>query len=125
MAYEAISIVASILIILGYLPEFYTLYKIKKVEMENAYIWIIWTIGSFLALLYGILNEQYYLIATQITVFLMNIITLLCKVYCMYCYKLFNEISKEKIKLSNSDSEYDIGINSNIVIDTDIDNNII
>lgn len=124
MAYEAISIVASILIILGYLPEFYTMYKIKKVEMENAYIWIIWTIGSFLALLYGILNEQYYLIATQITVFLMNIITLLCKIYCMYCmycYKLFNEISKEKV------SECDIGINSNIDnnIDISIDNNII
>lgn len=119
MAYEAISIVASILIILGYLPEFYTLYKIKKVEMENAYIWIIWTIGSFLALLYGILNEQYYLIATQITVFLMNIITLLCKIYCMCCYKLFNEIPKEKV------SECDIDINSNIVINSDIDNDII
>ena len=108
MAYEAISIIASVLIIIGYLPEFYTLYKIKNVEIENAYIWIIWTIGSFLALLYGILNEQYYLIATQITVFLMNIITLLCKIYCMYCYKLFNEIPKEKLKSNNIDNDIDI-----------------
>ena len=90
MAYEAISIFASILIILGYLPEFYALYKSKEAKIENAYIWIIWTIGSILALLYGILNEQYYLIATQITVFIMNSITLFSKVYYIYCYKSNN-----------------------------------
>ena len=87
MAYEVISIIASILIILGYLPEFYILYKLKKAKLENIYIWIIWTSGSFLALLYGILNKQYYLIASQITVFIMNIITLFSKLYYIYCYK--------------------------------------
>jgi uncharacterized protein with PQ loop repeat len=30
MAYEEISIIASILIMLGYLPEFYALYKSKE-----------------------------------------------------------------------------------------------
>jgi len=109
MAYEAISIIASVLIMLGYLPEFYALYKAKEAKIENAYIWIIWTSGSLLALLYGILNEQYYLIATQITVFLMNTLTLLSKIYYIYCYKLFNEIPKEKLKSS------DISIDNNIL----------
>ena len=101
MAYEVISIVASILIILGYLPEFYALYKLKEAKIENAYIWIIWTSGSLLALLYGILNKQYYLIATQITVFIMNIITLFSKIYYIYCYKLINiEIPDENINFN-------------------------
>jgi len=93
MAYEELSIIGSVLIILGYLPEFYALYKVKEAKIENAYIWIIWTSGSLLALLYGILNEQYYLIATQITVFLMNTLTLLSKIYYIYCYKKMYEKS--------------------------------
>jgi uncharacterized protein with PQ loop repeat len=133
MAFEAISIIASVLIILGYLPEFYELYKTKEAKIGNAYIWIIWTTGSLLALLYGTLNEQYYLIATQITVFLMNILTLLSKIYYIYCYKLLNKIPKEKLKssdiisdISNDINSYnDIGIDNDICIDIDIDNDII
>jgi uncharacterized protein with PQ loop repeat len=96
MAYEYLSILSSILVAIGYLPEYYILIKNKKVKFENIYIWLIWTCGSMLSVIYGILNKQYFLMATQYTVVILNFSTLLLKLF--YYYNSNNNIIVENIR---------------------------
>jgi hypothetical protein len=72
MKYTEISILASVLAALGYMPEFY--FIINKIENKNYsnLIWIIWCSSSFLSVLYAGLNEEYFMFANCFTIFALN-----------------------------------------------------
>jgi hypothetical protein len=65
MLYRFISIISSILIVLGYLPEIYNLsssifYNKPYSEQSNNIIWFIWISASGLGCIYGIFIKDYY-----------------------------------------------------------------
>lgn len=65
MLYRFLSIISSILIVLGYLPEIYNLsssifYNKPYSEQSNNIIWFIWISASGLGCIYGIFIQDYY-----------------------------------------------------------------
>jgi hypothetical protein len=65
MQYRFISIISSILVVLGYLPEIYNLsasilFNKPYSEESNNIIWAIWISASGLGCIYGIFIEDYY-----------------------------------------------------------------
>ena len=102
--YEYLSIISSVLIILGYLPEYYIMIKTKEAKIESSIIWIIWTSGSLLTIIYGLLNDQYYLMTSQYTVFGMNLLTLILKIYYIY-YNIDNKIYIEKNNIEENKNQ--------------------
>jgi hypothetical protein len=65
MQYRFISIISSILIVVGYLPEIYNLsssilFDKTYNEQSNNIIWAIWISASGLGCIYGIFIEDYY-----------------------------------------------------------------
>lgn len=55
MNYFFLSIIASVFVILGYIPEFYTIITCKKKDVGNVYIWLIWTTGNTFSIAYCVL----------------------------------------------------------------------
>jgi len=94
MDYTFLSIMASVLVVIGYLPEFYSIIKNKSKDVGNIYIWIIWTTSSSLSVIYCILIEEYYVMVTNIIILLMNFLTFLLKYYYLHYYK---EIENEDL----------------------------
>jgi CDP-diglyceride synthetase len=84
MPFIYLSIIGSILVIIGYIPEIYYIIKHKKADIENIYIWLIWSCASIFSLSYCLLNNQFYVMATYIIIFIMNTSTLLIKLYYFY-----------------------------------------
>ena len=80
------------------IEKYYIMIKTKEAKIESSIIWIIWTSGSLLTIIYGALNDQYYLMTSQYTVFGMNFLTLSLKIYYIY-YK-----SDNKIYIENSNN---------------------
>ena len=98
MKYTEISILASVLAALGYMPEFY--FIINKIENKNYanIIWIIWCSSSFLSVLYAGLNEEYFMFANCFTIFTLN--------SSMFLLKLkYNKNIIEKIENSDNITE--------------------
>ena len=67
MIYEYLSIVSSVLVVIGYVPELYNLiYSIFMNKPYNEYsnklIWMIWIFASSFGLSYGICIKDKYLI---------------------------------------------------------------
>jgi len=65
MQYRIISIISSILALVGYLPEIYNLtvsilFNKTYSEQSNNIIWGIWITASGLGCIYGIFIEDYY-----------------------------------------------------------------
>jgi uncharacterized protein with PQ loop repeat len=106
--YYFLSIIASILVVLGYLPEFYDICKTKTATIENMYIWFIWSAANIFSIVYCILNQYYYIMITHIIVFSMNSTTFLLKYYYIYLYK-----PPIHIKISN---EIENNINDVVII---------
>ncbi len=65
MSYQYISIVSSILAVIGYVPEIYNLsYSVINKKHYNSHsskgIWLIWISSSTFGFVYGVLIENYY-----------------------------------------------------------------
>jgi hypothetical protein len=65
MLYRIISIISSILVVLGYLPEMHNLissiwFNKPYSEQSNNIIWFIWITASGLGCIYGIFIQDYY-----------------------------------------------------------------
>lgn len=86
MNYFFLSVIASIFVILGYLPEFYDIIKTKHATMENITIWFIWSTGSLFSITYCALNKEYYAMSTHVVIFTMNFTTFLLKFYYVKIY---------------------------------------
>uniref|UniRef100_A0A6C0E2K5 PQ-loop repeat-containing protein n=1 Tax=viral metagenome TaxID=1070528 RepID=A0A6C0E2K5_9ZZZZ len=86
MDYFFLSIIASIFVILGYLPELYDIIKTKYATMENITIWFIWSAGSLFSITYCALNQEYYIMSTHVVIFTMNFTTFLLKFYYVKIY---------------------------------------
>jgi hypothetical protein len=81
MRYISLSIIASILVIIGYIPEIKNIIKTKSATIDNLYIWLIWSTGSIFSITFCFLNEEYYAMSTHVIIFTMNSTTLLIKFY--------------------------------------------
>jgi hypothetical protein len=111
MKYTEISICSSVLVVIGYIPEFY--FIINKIENKNYsnIIWIIWCSSSFLSVLYAGLNEEYFIFANSFIIFALN--------SCMFLLKLrYNksENISSTVVLNNSTAEIrsDVGADDSI-----------
>ena len=95
-----LSIVSSILIFIGYLPEIYfMLFQIKNVD-STKYSSTIWLLGGILGTVYsGINNADTFIIINYSVNTSLNLITVVFKIY--YFYK-FNETNSVKTKNINS-----------------------
>ena len=91
-----LSIVSSILIFIGYLPEIYfMLFQIKNVD-STKYSSTIWLLGGILGTVYsGINNADTFIIINYSVNTSLNLITVVFKIY--YFYK-FNESNSVKTK---------------------------
>ena len=87
MNYFFLSIISSIFVILGYIPEFYTIITYKKKDVGNVYIWLIWTTGNTFSITYCILIHEYYIMATNIIILLMNFSIFILKYYYLHIYE--------------------------------------
>ena len=99
MQYIFLSIIASIFVIIGYIPEITSILKTKQSTMDNLYIWFIWSCGSIFSITFCILNEEYYNMSTHVIIFTMNSTTFLLKLY----YYKKNNYSNQNI------IEYNVG----------------
>ena len=64
--YWPISIVATILVWFGYVPEFYRLYRERTASNAGIYMWLLWTSSSTLSTLYACLSGASVLIIVNI-----------------------------------------------------------
>ena len=87
MNYYFLSIIASIFVILGYIPEFYTIITCKKKDVGNIYIWLIWTTGNVFSIAYCVMISEYYIMATNIIILFMNFSVFMLKYYYLYIYQ--------------------------------------
>ena len=87
MNYFFLSIMATTLVILGYMPEFYTIITCKKKDVGNVYIWLIWTTGNTFSIAYCVLIQEYYIMATNIIVLIMNFSIFMLKYYYLHIYE--------------------------------------
>ena len=78
MQYIYLSIISSILVIIGYIPEISSIIKTKQATIDNLYIWCC---GSVFSIAFCALNEEYYPMSTHIIIFTMNSSTFLLKLY--------------------------------------------
>ena len=88
MDYIYLSIIASILVIVGYIPEITSILKTKTANIDNIYIWFIWSCGSIFSITFCYLNQEYYAMSTHVIIFTMNSTTFLLKLY--YYQKVSN-----------------------------------
>jgi hypothetical protein len=95
MQYIFLSIIASIFVIIGYIPEITSILKTKHATIDNLYIWFIWSCGSIFSITFFILNEEYYAMSTYIILFIMNSATFLLK---LYYYKKSNYLNQNVIE---------------------------
>lgn len=84
--YYILSIISSVLVMLGYLPEFYDICKNKKANLENMYIWLVWAAANIFSIAYCLINQYYYVMITYVLVFVMNFATFILKYYYVYLY---------------------------------------
>ena len=106
MPFIYLSIIASILVVIGYIPEIYSIYRSKKADIENIYIWLIWSCASIFSISFCILNEEYYVMSTYIIIFIMNSTTLLLKLYYFYQNKQNN--NKQNMILNKAENDNNI-----------------
>jgi len=97
MAYYYLSILSSVFIFTGYLPELYHVIISKQATLGNIYIWLIWCMASLLSIIYCLLNEEYYVMTTHIVVFTMNGTTFSLKYYYAYIYNVDTVVEKNTI----------------------------
>jgi hypothetical protein len=118
MDYIYLSIIASLFVIIGYIPEITNILKTKTATIENLYIWFIWSCGSIFSISFCALNEEYYAMSTHVIIFTMNSSTFLLKLYYykkpLLKYTLFN----------NFDKKPNINTDNNAVIFNPLNNNI-
>ena len=81
MKYIYLSIISSILVIIGYIPEISFILKTKQATIDNLYIWFIWCCASIFSIIFCALNEEYNPMSTHIIIFSMNSSTFLLKLY--------------------------------------------
>jgi uncharacterized protein with PQ loop repeat len=79
--YIYLSLIASIFVVVGYIPEFINIIKTKQSTIENLYIWFIWSCGSIFSITFCALNEEYFAMSTHVIIFSMNSSTFLLKLY--------------------------------------------
>jgi len=79
--YTYLSIMSSILIMIGYMVEIYFIYVNKDSKINHLPVWIIWLLSSLLALVYCGLTQQYYSMVNYGLNFFFCLMTLLLKSY--------------------------------------------
>jgi len=99
MSYIYLSIISSVFIIVGYLPEIYfTMFQVKNVD-STKYSSSLWLIGGILGTVYSGVNNADTLIIVNYSINTsLNFLTLLLKIH--YYYKSRDSISEE-IKNTN------------------------
>jgi uncharacterized protein with PQ loop repeat len=99
MSYIYLSIISSVFVIVGYLPEIYfTMFQVKNVD-STKYSSSLWLIGGILGTVYSGVNNADTLIIVNYSINTsLNFLTLLLKIH--YYYKSRNPISEE-IKNNN------------------------
>lgn len=88
-----ISLAGTILCIIGYIPEIYTLseaiyYKIEQKAKSN--MWSIWILSSILSAVYALMVNDLFIIINTFTILTLNIVTYLLKI------KYINDMRKIK-----------------------------
>lgn len=91
MPYQYLSIISSIFVVLGYLPEIYIVIINKKSNITNIPIWIIWLLSSGLGIIYCGLNQNYLIN------FFLCLVTFILNMFFLYYNK------KEEIVLEQKD----------------------
>jgi hypothetical protein len=129
MTYEYISIVATTLSVLGYIPEIYNLsyslfYNTIYKPHSSKVIWFIWISSSILSFIYGIVIEDYYIATYGGMNTLLNV-----SVFSLHTIKEYKSINNDytmntsnttSIDTSNIDTSSDI-IDTSIIDTTSID----
>jgi hypothetical protein len=92
-----LSIVSSILIFIGYLPEIYfTLFQIKNVD-STKYSSTLWLLGGILGTVYsGINNADTFIIINYSVNTSLNLITVVFKIYYHYKTNRYGSLEKPK-----------------------------
>ena len=109
MSYQYISIVSSILSVIGYIPEIYNLsYSVINNTHYKAHsskgIWLIWISASTFGFVYGILIKDYYVaIYSGSSGFLNIIVFMLHNIKeCQHNKFVINDINNNDIKIINN-----------------------
>jgi len=122
MDYEYLSIMSSILVVIGYTPEIYFIIIYKKSKKSNILIWLIWILSNVLGILYCGLNKNYLIMINFILNFLFCCISFILNIYFLYTKPIEHVVNNKISKLYNiSDSNSDLNPDSNSY--TDIENN--
>lgn len=81
MQYIYLSIISSVLVIVGYIPEISSILKTKQATIDNLYIWFIWCCSSVFSIIFCALNAAYLPMSTHIIILSMNTSTFILKLY--------------------------------------------
>jgi hypothetical protein len=97
MPYQYLSIISSIFVVLGYLPEIYIVIINKKSNITNIPIWIIWLLSSGLGIIYCGLNQNYLIMINYLINFFLCLVTFILNMFFLYYNK------KEQISIEQKD----------------------
>lgn len=99
MTYEYLSVTSSTLVIIGYIPEIYTIIKKKKSNVSNIPIWVIWLLSNGLGIIYCGLTDNYLIMINYSINFFFCGLTSLLNIYFFY--------NDKKIKPLTNNNESD------------------
>ena len=122
MTYEYISIVATTLSVLGYIPEIYNLsyslfYNTIYKPHSSKIIWIIWISSSILSFIYGIVIDDYYIAIYGGMNTLLNV-----SVFSLHNIKEYKTIKNNDI-MNTSDTSNNTSNNTNNNTSNNTNNN--
>ena len=97
--YQLLSVVSSVLVVIGYLPEIYNLsnsiiYNKAYNQSSGNIIWAIWITASGLGCIYGFCIKDYYLTANYGTNTILNATIFSLKMYKMRQITIEDSIEK-------------------------------
>lgn len=83
--------------------EFYSIITYKKKDVDSIYIWLIWTSGNTFSVAYCVLIHEYYIMATNIIILMMNFSVFMLKYYYLYIYEAKCILPEDKsiVEISN------------------------
>jgi hypothetical protein len=89
--YEFLSIISNVLVVMGYLPEFYSLLYDVEIKVTTS-IWVIWITSGGFAVAYAVtVGDTFVIINTSICLG-MNILMLIAKKIKSYHLQLPNHV---------------------------------
>jgi hypothetical protein len=79
--YFYLLILSNVLVVMGYLPEIYSLVKLREVKASNIWMWGIWMVSSSFGVAYCALNEDYYVMAYFLLHFVFSSVSFVLNYY--------------------------------------------